>query len=135
MSKETFKLKPHLMPTEKEHVFLARFEDMREKNVLATAFVDGVTIEEMEALGIKKDGDLTRKAEAALFARYQYHCSHEIAKRIMEQNFDDSQLDTVMSVLLLPTFCIPEEKLLDEILFDTNSMEDMVEWLNKNRVI
>jgi hypothetical protein len=53
----------------------------------------------------------------------------------MEQNFDDSQLDTVMSVLLLPTFCIPEEKLLDEILFDTNSMEDMVEWLNKNRII
>ena len=135
MSKETFKLKPHPMTTDKEVAFLRRFEDMREKNVLAMAFTDGVTIEEMEALGIGKAGELTRKAEAALFARYQYHCSHEIAKRIMEQNFDDSQLDTVMSVLLLPTFCIPEEKLLDEILFDTNSMEDMVEWLNKNRII
>ncbi|MBR6688828.1 MAG: hypothetical protein IKL68_02300 [Clostridia bacterium] len=132
----TFKLKPHPMTSEKEVAFLRRFEDMREKNVLAMAFTDGgVTVEEMEALGIGKNGELSRKDEAALFARYQYKCSHEIAKRIMEQNFDDNQLDTVMSVLLLPTFCIPEEKLLDEILYDTNSMEEMVEWLNKNRII
>ncbi len=135
MSNKDFKLKPHFMTTDKEREFITRFDDMRNKNTLAIAFTEGVSLEEMETLGIGNDGELTRKMEAALFARYQYKCSHEIAKRIMEQSFDDRQLDTIMSVLLLPTFCIPEEKLLDEILYDVNSMEEMVEWLNKNRVI
>ena len=132
MNKKDFKLKPHSGLTRTEVEFLTKFTDPRDKNVLALAFTAGVTEEEMEALGIDQSTELSRKEEAALFARYQYKCSHSVAQRIMDEHFDDTQLDTIMSVLLLPTFGMAEDKLLNEVLFAHNSMDDMLEWFNKN---
>ncbi len=133
MAKE-FKIKPHVVPTDSELQFIWKFSDPSDRNTLAHAFIEGVSVEEIEELGVGKENTLSIKEKATLFSRYQYKWSHEVAKRLMEQNFTEEQLDTLMSVILLPAFCIPEEKLLDEILYDKYDREYMVSWLSENRV-
>ncbi len=133
MAKE-FKIKPHIVPTDDELKFMWNFSDPSDRNILALTFTEGVSLEEVESLGIGKEKVLSIKERAALFSRYQYKWSYEVAKRIMEQSFNEEQLDALMSVILLPAFCIPEEKLLNEILYDKYNREYMVNWLSKNRV-
>ncbi|MBR6689198.1 MAG: hypothetical protein IKL68_04200 [Clostridia bacterium] len=133
MAKE-FEIKPHTVPTDAELQFIWNFSDSSDRNILARAFTEGVSLEEVETLGIGKEKVLSIRERVALFSRYQYKWSYKVARRIMEQSFDEEQLDVIANVILLPAFCISEEKLLNEILYDKYNKEYMVNWLRKNRV-
>ena len=128
-----FKLTPHNVLTEEEMEFISMFSELRDKNMIATALTSGVSIEELRTLGYDQEYLLTMKMRAALYVRYKYKCSYRVSCRIMDNGFSEKQLDTIVNVLLMPAFAIPEEKVLNEILYERYSAEAMLDWYNKVR--
>ena len=128
-----FKLIPHNVLTEEETAFVSMFSEARDKNMIATALTSGVSIEELKSLGYALEYTLTIKMRAALYVRYKYKCSYRVVCRILDNGFNEKQLDAIVNVLLMPVFAVPEEKVLNEILFDRYSAEEMLAWYNKVR--
>ena len=75
MAKE-FEIKPHTVPTDAELQFIWNFSDSSDRNILARAFTEGVSLEEVETLGIGKEKVLSIRERVALFSRYQYKWSY-----------------------------------------------------------
>ena len=128
-----FKLTPHNVLTKNETEFVSRFYESKDKNMITAAIIAGVSVEEIRSLRLDETYRLTMKMQAALYLRYKYKCSYRVACRIMDNGFSEKQLDTIVNVLLMPAFAIPEEKVLNEILYDRYSAEDMLAWYNKVR--
>ena len=128
-----FKLNTHHILTDEETAFVARFSKAGDANKIATAITSGISIEELKSLCIDREFCLTQKMKAALYVRYKYKCSYRVCCRIMDNGFNEKQLDTVVNVLLMPAFAIPEERVLNEILYDRYSAEEMIAWYNNVR--
>ncbi len=128
-----FKLNPHNILTDEETAFVAMFSKAGDANTIATAITSGISIEELKSLCIDREFCLTQKMKAALYVRYKYKCSYRACCRIMDNGFNDNQLDAIVNVLLMPAFAIPEERVLNEILYEKYSAEDMIAWYNKVR--
>ena len=133
MAGNEFKLTPHNVLTKEETAFVSMFSEARDKNMIATALTSGVSIEELKSLGYALEYTLTTKMRAALYVRYKYKCSYRVACRILDNGFNEKQLDTIVNVLLMPAFAVPEEKVLNEILYERYSAEEMLAWYNKVR--
>ena len=128
-----FKLTPHKVLTDEETKFVSRFDEPKDKNMITAAIMAGVSVEEIRSLRLDENYRLTLKMQAALYLRYKYKCSYRVACRIMDNGFNEKQLDTVVNVLLMPAFAIPEERVLNEILYDRYSAEEMIAWYNNVR--
>ncbi len=133
MVENEFKLTPHTILTKKETEFVSRFYETKDKNMVTAAIIAGVSVEELSSLRFDEDYRLTMKMQAALYVRYKYKCSYRVACRILDNSFSEKQLDTIVNVLLMPAFAIPEEKVLNEILYDRYSAEEMLAWYNEVR--
>ena len=103
-----FKLIPHNVLTEEETAFVSMFSEARDKNMIATALTSGVSIEELKSLGYALEYTLTIKMRAALYVRYKYKCSYRVVCRILDNGFNEKQLDAIVNVLLMPVFAVPE---------------------------
>lgn len=133
MLKNKVELKPHSVLTDKETKFISRFSNDSDRNLLVVAISEGITLDELEMLGIDREDFLSMKKKAALFVRYRYKASFRAACKIIDQSFNEKQLDTIVNVLLMPAFGIPEEKVIEEILYDKYSVEEMLTWFNNAR--
>lgn len=133
MVKNKLELKPHDVLTDKEIKFISRFSNDSDRNLLVVAISEGITLDELEMLGIDREDFLSMKKKAALFVRYRYKASFRAACKIIDQSFNERQLDTITNVLLMPAFGIPEEKVIEEILYDKYSAEEMIAWFNNVR--